>query len=79
MRSITVQEAKTHLSRLLREVEGGETIEIRRGNRPVAVLSSRDPGLSFAELRGRFRGEVRIAEDFGELDAEDARAFGLTE
>lgn len=38
MRSVTVQEAKTHLSKLLREVEAGEEIEIRRGDAPVAVL-----------------------------------------
>lgn len=35
---VTVQEAKTHLSRLLRRVESGETVTIRRGREPVAVL-----------------------------------------
>lgn len=35
---VTVQEAKTHLSRLLRRVEAGETVTIRRGRMPVAVL-----------------------------------------
>ena len=36
---VTVHEAKTHLSRLLRRVEAGETIVIRRGAHRVAVLS----------------------------------------
>jgi len=36
---VTVQEAKTHLSRLLRRVEAGESIVIRRGSVRVAVLS----------------------------------------
>lgn len=79
MRSVTVQEAKTHLSRLLRDVEDGEQVEIRRGNVPVAVLSPSLRGLSFADLKGRFAGEVEIAEDFDELSEEEARAFGLRE
>lgn len=36
---VTVQEAKTHLSRLLRRVEAGEEVIIRRGRLRVAVLS----------------------------------------
>ena len=34
-----MHEAKTHLSRLLRRVEAGETIVIRRGTHRVATLS----------------------------------------
>ncbi|MGW3547028.1 type II toxin-antitoxin system Phd/YefM family antitoxin [Janibacter hoylei] len=36
---VTVHEAKTHLTRLLRRVEAGETIVIRRGAHRVAILS----------------------------------------
>ena len=35
---MTTHEAKTHLSRLLAEVEAGEEITIARGARPVARL-----------------------------------------
>ncbi len=35
---VTVQEAKTQLSRLLRRVEAGESVVIRRGREPVAML-----------------------------------------
>jgi len=35
---VTVQEAKTQLSRLLRRVEAGEEVVIRRGREPVARL-----------------------------------------
>jgi len=35
---VTVQEAKTQLSRLLRRVEAGEEVLIRRGREPVALL-----------------------------------------
>ncbi len=38
MKTVTIHETKTHLSRLLREVEAGETLIIARGNTPVARL-----------------------------------------
>jgi len=38
MKTVTVHEAKTHLSRLLREVETGETLIVARGGTPVAQL-----------------------------------------
>jgi prevent-host-death family protein len=37
---VTVHEAKTNLSELLRRVEAGEEIVIARGDKPVAVLSA---------------------------------------
>lgn len=38
MKTVTVHQAKTNLSELLRNVEAGEEIIIARGNKPVAVL-----------------------------------------
>jgi len=38
MKSVTTHEAKTHLSRLLAEVEAGEEIVICRGSLPAARL-----------------------------------------
>ena len=38
MTTVTVHEAKTNLSELLRRVEAGEEIIIARGDKPVAVL-----------------------------------------
>jgi prevent-host-death family protein len=38
MREVTVHEAKTHLSRLLRRVQLGEEVVISRGGEPVARL-----------------------------------------
>ncbi len=42
MPTVTVHEAKTKLSELLRRVEAGEEIVIARGDKPVAVLKSYD-------------------------------------
>lgn len=77
MRSVTVQEAKTHLSRLLRDVEAGEEIEIRRGDVPIAVLSARPAKTSFADLKGKFAGQVVVHGDFSDGDEEIARDFGM--
>jgi len=43
MREIQASEAKTHLPRLLDDVEGGETIVITRHGRPVAHLTPAAP------------------------------------
>jgi prevent-host-death family protein len=59
--AVTVHEAKTHLSRLLREVEGGATIVIMRGGKPVARLTS---SAGPPRRPGRMKGRIRIARDF---------------
>jgi prevent-host-death family protein len=38
MRQVTIHEAKTHLSRLLSDVERGEEIVIARASQPIARL-----------------------------------------
>ena len=62
---VTVQEAKTQLSRLLRRVEAGEEITIRRGREPVAVLVRAPRGSAERRIWGTLRG--RMAPDFDEL------------
>ena len=51
-----MHEAKTHLSRLLRRVEAGETIVIRRGTHRVAILSPApvvtEPRMIWGDLAG---------------------------
>lgn len=39
MATVTIHQAKTHLSRLIARVERGEEIVIARGHEPVAKLS----------------------------------------
>jgi len=59
---VNVHEAKTHLSRLLGEVEHGEEITIARAGVPVAKLV---PAASIRTRKlGAFAGKVWIAEDF---------------
>lgn len=55
---VTVQEAKTHLSRLLRRVEAGESIVIRRGPHRIAVLNPLSPQNEDRHLWGDLRGSI---------------------
>ncbi|HET8784224.1 MAG TPA: type II toxin-antitoxin system prevent-host-death family antitoxin [Candidatus Limnocylindrales bacterium] len=54
MRTIGSYEAKTHLPRLLDEVEKGERITITKHGRPVAVLIPPGPG-GAADIEGMLR------------------------
>jgi len=68
-----MHEAKTQLSQLVRRVEAGEQIVIRRGREPVATLTAYR-----AERRvpGRMRGRITIGADFDVLPEDVADAFG---
>lgn len=60
--AIPLNEAKTHLSELIRRVEAGEEIVIRRGATPVARLVPERP--STLSPPGALRGRLHIADDF---------------
>lgn len=65
MKSVNIHEAKTHLSRLVAQVERGEEAEIviSRGGKPVARLLPFEPPPAKREM-GFDRGLVWIADDF---------------
>jgi antitoxin (DNA-binding transcriptional repressor) of toxin-antitoxin stability system len=80
MRSVTVGEAKTQLSALLRAVEAGEEIEIRRGQQPVAKLVAAPRRRTIAEMRGAWAGQVEIPDpSIWEPDPQDAIDFGIVD
>ena len=62
MVQVSVHEAKTHLSRLLRRVAAGEEIVISKAGRPVARLTSFRPQ-GRREL-GRDQGAFDVPQDF---------------
>ena len=62
--TVPLGEAKTRLSELLRRVEAGEEIVIRRGRHPVARLIA-ERHRTIAEP-GALRGRIHIADDFDE-------------
>jgi prevent-host-death family protein len=70
MRSVevTVQEAKTQLSRLLRRVEAGEEVVIRRGRERVAMLVRVHEEGTRREIWGDLEGS--IAADFDDVPSD---------
>lgn len=63
-----MHEAKTHLSRLLRQVEAGESVVIRRGSRRVALLSPAPLETPTRRVWGDVAG--KLADDFDDASDE---------
>ena len=57
MTTVNIHEAKTHLSRLLAQVEAGEDVVIARNGKPVARLVPCEPPArrEFGVLKGRIK------------------------
>ncbi len=68
---VTVQEAKTQLSRLLRRVEAGEEVVIRRGREPVAKLVRAPRSGSGRQIWGDLEGSMPADFDALPADFED--------
>jgi prevent-host-death family protein len=62
MSTVSVREAKTHLSRLLQQVEAGEEVVITRAGEPVAYLVA--VGHRRPRQAGRLKNAIDIGEDF---------------
>lgn len=72
MGNVNIQEAKTHLSRLLTRVEAGESVTISRAGVPIATLvpAAPVPPRSFGQM------EFTLPDDFDEpLSGEDLAAW----
>jgi len=74
MKKYSIAEARDNLTRLVREAEAGEVVEIERRGAPVAVLVSRSAWRSLASSGAGFfeRLEV-IRQEYG-LDDEGIEA-----
>jgi prevent-host-death family protein len=71
-----MHEAKTKLSQLVERAEAGEEIVVARNGKPVVRLVPVARPNSFRSIRGIWRGQVHIADDFDELPDDIAEAFG---
>ncbi len=79
VRTVGMHEAKTQLSKLVRELEQGDEIIVTRSGKPVARLLPPEPGRSFTELRGAYAGKMWLADETDEDRAEMARLFGTAD
>ncbi|MBD5785175.1 type II toxin-antitoxin system Phd/YefM family antitoxin [Cellulosimicrobium terreum] len=64
MKTVNVHDAKTHLSRLLAEVEAGEEIVIARAGKPVARLTAEPVRPPARRQLGVLRGRATVPPDF---------------
>lgn len=76
LRIINIHEAKTHLSRLVDEVEAGEPFIIAKAGRPVARVVPLEPPAAGAQRRvGFLAGHVEAPDDFDAMGAEVVRGL----
>ena len=74
MEVTNVQEAKTHLSRLLERVQDGNEILIGKAGKPIAKLVPFSPSDQPRQIGG-WENQVVISEDFDELPPKILSAF----
>jgi antitoxin (DNA-binding transcriptional repressor) of toxin-antitoxin stability system len=76
--TVTVHQAKTHLSRLIQQVEAGEE-EVCRGNLPVAKIVTSGPSRVSRPKVGKATSQrFQIPDDaFAPLGDEELKQWGL--
>ncbi len=62
MKQVNIHEAKTHLSRLIEQVEAGENVVIARAGKPVVRLVAVTD--SKPVVLGSLRGRIVVPNDF---------------
>ena len=68
MRTVNMHEAKTHLSRLVRDAANGEPFIIARAGKPVVkVVSVDEPGTDLERRIGFLDGQVFVPDDFDNM------------
>ena len=79
MKTTTIHHAKTHLSRILRDVQAGESVIILNGRTPVAKLIPVEPRPTMRPPAGTRTSEpVHHADDaFEPLKGEELEEWGL--
>lgn len=68
---LNIHEAKTHLSRILERVSGGETIIIAKAGKPVAKIVPLDDEKPAGKRLGFLTGQVAVPDDFDAMGSED--------
>jgi antitoxin (DNA-binding transcriptional repressor) of toxin-antitoxin stability system len=79
MKTATTHYAKTHLSRLLKEVQNGETVVILSGKHPVGRLTGEEKRKSVRPKVGTVTsGPVTISKDaFAPLAEQELKEWGV--
>jgi len=77
--TVTIHEAKTHLSRLLQQVEAGEEVVVCRGKLPVAKIVPSSPSRVSRPKVGKATSQrFDVSEDaFAPLGNEELKHWGV--
>lgn len=75
--SFSIGEAKTQLSKLVALAETGEQVELRRDQRPVALLVPVPAAGGARRQPGALAGQIEMAEDFDVWPDDVGRALGM--
>jgi antitoxin (DNA-binding transcriptional repressor) of toxin-antitoxin stability system len=79
MRTVNIREAKTHLSRLVRQAAEGDSFVIAKAGRPlVQVTRFAVPAPRHPRRLGFMAGQIQVPDDFDRMGtAEIEETFGL--
>ena len=78
MKTVNIQEAKTHLSRLVEQAAQGTSVVIAKAGKPLVVLSAWQPE-TVSRKGGGWQGKAWIADDFDAPSTEIEEMFGVSE
>jgi prevent-host-death family protein len=70
MINVNMHEAKSNLSKLVRQVEAGEEVIVSRAGQPVAKIVPYSAPAKKPRIPGSMKGTIWIAPDFDEIPEE---------
>ncbi len=64
MKTVTIYQAKTNLSKIIQDVINGEEVVIAKGKIPVVKLVLLDSVKNAVRKLGGLQGQIKMADDF---------------
>ena len=74
MRIVSIDEAKTQLSELVRDAANGESFVIAKAGKPLVRVSSLDASVTPKRL-GFMAGEITVPDDFDSMESSKIEAL----
>ena len=75
MRQVNIHEAKTNLSRLIKEAINGEPFVIAKSGKPMVTVTAYTPPPSPAKRIGFLKGKLEVPADFDSMGKEEIQAM----
>ena len=76
MREVNIHEAKTHLSRLVKDAAAGQAFVIARAGKPlVKVIPYVADAAAGQQRLGFMEGEIAVPDDFDSMDSDAVAAW----